>query len=68
MNDAAILDGIRELGPRTRDRVIRERLERPVVGSVDAVTLHLDFNARLVSALREERLWPLAAPRDNLAS
>ncbi len=68
MNDDAILEGIRDLRPKERERVIRERLERPVLGSVDSVIMHLDYNARFVSALREERLWPRPAPRDSLAT
>lgn len=53
-----LLDGLRNVGPKARDRIVRDQLERPVMGSLDAVIMHLDFNARMVTALREEKLWP----------
>ncbi len=30
----------------------------PAEGNDGSVMIHLDFNARLVTALREEKLWP----------
>ena len=59
MKDAAHLtSAFRKVGPKLRDTRIRELLDAPLSESPGGVTIQLDFNARLVTALREQRLWP----------
>ncbi len=62
MNPYTLTRPFRCLREVQMDRQIRERLNRPAEGSHGNVLLHLDFNARLVTALREEKLWP---PKDD---
>ncbi len=60
MNPYTLTRPFRHLHDRTLDRQVRERLNQPAEGNDGSVMIHLDFNARLVTALREEKLWPCA--------
>ncbi len=60
MNQYALTRQFRWLRDETLDRRVRERLAVRAEGSNGNVMIHLDFNARLVTALREEKLWPCA--------
>ncbi len=60
MNQYALTRQFRWLRDEQLDKRVRERLNVQAHGSDGNVMLHLDFNARLVTALREEKLWPCA--------
>lgn len=57
MSAQALAAAFRRLPPERRDREVRERLKAPY--PPEFAKEALDFNARLVTALREEALWPL---------
>jgi hypothetical protein len=58
MNPYVLTRPFRFLGERALDLSVRERLSPVAEGSDGNVSLHLEFNARLVTALREQKLWP----------
>lgn len=49
---------LRDVGESRATAILNDRISRAFLLDGDARELALDFNARLVTELREQRIWP----------